>query len=86
MVNQIRFATLFLLLFSINTFAQKIYYPTAESWETRTPEQAKFDPAKLQEAIDFAKQSEAKVPRDMELAQAQSFGREPIGEPVGVHA
>ncbi len=84
MLNKIRFAAFFLFLFSVNIFAQKVYYPTAENWETRTPEQAKFDPAKLQEAIDFAKQSETKVPRDMELAQAQSFGREPIGEPVGV--
>lgn len=84
MLNKIRFAAFFLFLFSVNIFAQKVYYPTADNWETRTPEQAKFDPVKLQEAIDFAKQSETKVPRDMELAQAQSFGREPIGEPTGV--
>lgn len=84
MSNKFRLSILFLFLFSINLFAQKTYFPTAENWETKTPEQAKFDSAKLQEAINFAKQSEAKVPRDMELAQAQSFGREPIGEPVGV--
>jgi CubicO group peptidase (beta-lactamase class C family) len=84
MFNQIRLVAFLLILFSINIFAQKTYFPTAETWETRTPEQAKFDSAKLQEAINFAKQSEAKVPRDMELAQAQSFGREPLGEPIGV--
>lgn len=84
MFNKIQFVTLFLILFSTNLFAQKAYYPPAENWETRQPEQAKFDAAKLQEAIDFAKQSENKVARDMELAQAQSFGREPLGEPVGV--
>ncbi len=84
MFNQFRFAALFLLLFSAHLLAQKAYYPPVESWETRTPEQAKFDAEKLKAAIDFAKSSEAKVPRDMELAQAQSFGREPLGEPVGV--
>jgi CubicO group peptidase (beta-lactamase class C family) len=84
MFNQIRLVAFLLILFSINIFAQKTYFPTAENWETRTPEQAKFNSAKLQEAINFAKQSEAKVPRDMELAQAQSFGREPLGEPIGV--
>lgn len=84
MFNKIQFTTVFLLLFSVNLFAQKAYYPTAESWETRQPEQTKFDSVKLQEAINFAKQSENKITRDMELAQAQSFGREPIGEPIGV--
>lgn len=84
MFNKFRFIFVFLLLFSINLFAQKSYYPTAENWETRTAEQAKFDAEKLKSAIEFAKQSENKVPRDMELAQAQSFGREPLGEPIGV--
>ena len=84
MFNQFRFAALFLLLFSIHLFAQKSYYPSAENWETHTSEQAKFDAEKLKSAIDFAKSSETKAPRDMELAQAQSFGREPLGEPVGV--
>lgn len=74
---------LLLAPFSQNSFAQKVYYPSAENWEKRTPEQAKFDAAKLKEAIDFAVQSEAKAPRDMELAQAQTFGREPFGEIIG---
>lgn len=39
--------------------------------------------AKLKEAIDFAVASEAKAPRDLELAHYQSFGREPFGEAVG---
>ena len=69
-----------------NLFAQKqIYFPNAgDNWETRTPPQVGIDAAKLKEAIDFAIENEAKAPRDMELAQAQSFGREPFGEAVGV--
>lgn len=76
----------FFLSFSFllqSNVAQKIYYPTVENWERRTPEQAKFDAAKLKEAIDFAVQSETKATRDMELGLTQTFGREPFGELIG---
>jgi CubicO group peptidase (beta-lactamase class C family) len=71
------------LLISTNSFGQKIYFPTAEIWEKHTPEQAKFDPAKLKSAIDFAIQNEVKAPRNLELAHYQTFGREPLGEAIG---
>ena len=71
-------------LFLQNNFAQKVYYPTADNWEKRAPEQAKFDATKLKEAIDFAVQNESKAPRNLELAHYQTFGREPFGEAVGV--
>ncbi len=75
---------LVVLTFAVNlTYAQSNYVPPAASWERRTPQQAKIDPVKLQEAIDFAKASESKAPRDLELAHFQTFGREPYGEPVG---
>lgn len=57
--------------------------PPAGTWEHRTPQQAKFDAAKLKEAVDFAIASESKAPRDLELAHFQTFGREPYGEPMG---
>ncbi|HSK72906.1 MAG TPA: serine hydrolase [Pyrinomonadaceae bacterium] len=69
--------------FSKTDFAQKIYYPTSETWEKRAPEQARIDAAKLKEAIDFAIANESKAPRNLELAHYQSFGREPFGEAVG---
>ncbi len=68
---------------SITGFAQKTHFPASSKWETRTAEQSKFDTAKLKEAIDFAKANEAKTPRDQELGQAQTFGREPFGESIG---
>lgn len=87
MINKFPFRLFFVcLLFSLllqNNFAQKVYYPSAENWERRTPEQAKFDEAKLKEAIDFAVQSETKATRDMELGLTQTFGREPFGELIG---
>jgi CubicO group peptidase (beta-lactamase class C family) len=59
------------------------YVPTASSWERRTPEQVGMDAAKIQEAIAFAKEREARAPRDLEEAHYQSFGREPFGGAVG---
>ena len=80
-----RFAITFLLtcLLVNAVSAQKTYFPPAGEWERRTPEQAKFDPAKLKEAIDFAIMSEAKAPRSQEFALTQTFGQAPFGELIG---
>ena len=63
---------------------QAIYYPgPAGEWERRTPAQVGMDARQLEEAIAFAKASETKGPRDLEVAHYQSFGREPFGEGTG---
>ena len=64
-------------------YAQSNYVPPAGTWERKTPEQAKIDPTKLKEAIDFAIGSEAKAPRSQELALTQTFGTAPFGELIG---
>lgn len=74
---------MFTCAFSIFVSAQSNYYPAADSWQTQAPEKAGFDVAKLKEAIDFAVHNESKAPRDIELAQAQTFGREPFGDATG---
>ncbi|HMQ04483.1 MAG TPA: serine hydrolase [Pyrinomonadaceae bacterium] len=71
------------MLIAVQAPAQSRYYPAAGNWERRTPQQAKLDPAKLKDAVDFAVASESSTPRDLELAHFQSFGREPYGEPIG---
>jgi len=71
------------VLFTGLALAQRDYTPPAGSWDRRTPQQSKFDPARLKEAIDFAIASESKAPRDLQLAHFQTFGREPYGEPIG---
>jgi CubicO group peptidase (beta-lactamase class C family) len=76
-------ATFLTIAFPNLSYAQSNYVPPAGNWERRTPQQAKLDPAKLKEAIDFAIASESKAPRDLELAHFQTFGREPYGEPIG---
>ena len=75
---------LFLIfVFTPAAFAQAMYFPPANDWEKRSPEKMKMDAAKLQEAIDFAVANESKSPRDQELSQSQTFGREPFGEIIG---
>ncbi len=74
------------LIFTLagRNFSQSVYFPpSGENWERRTPEQAKMDAAKLKEAIDFAVANETKAPRDWDLAQTQTFGREPFGAIIG---
>ena len=71
-----------ILVLTVN--AQSSYVPPVGAWERRTPEAAKFDSVKLKEAVDFAIASESKAPRSQELGQAQTFGREPFGEGIGL--
>ncbi|MEP7038814.1 MAG: serine hydrolase [Acidobacteriota bacterium] len=76
----------FIFAFAEPNFSQSTYFPPAgNDWQRHTPEQAKMDAAKLKEAVDFAVANEAKAPRDMELAQTQTFGREPFGENIGAN-
>lgn len=63
---------------------QAIYFPgPGDEWERRAPAQVGLDARQLDEAVAFAKASEAKQPRDLETAHYQSFGREPFGEGIG---
>jgi len=81
--RRIAIASLLVFVLGASAWAQKDYFPNAEKWERRTADQAKFDVAKLKEAVDFAVANESKAPRNLELAHYQSFGREPYGEAVG---
>ncbi len=59
-----------------------VYFPELD-WERRAPEAVGLDPARLQEAIAFAVASESKAPRDLALAHAQTFSREPYNQAIG---
>src|SRR5687768_10996046 len=59
----------------------KKYFPGAV-WEKREAT-VSFDTAKLAAAVAYAKQHESKAPRDLELAHAMTFGKEPFGDGVG---
>ena len=58
------------------------YVPGAQ-WERRSPDAAGMDAGRLAAAIEFAKQSETRNPRDMEESHYRSFGREPFGQAIG---
>src|SRR5689334_16611227 len=59
------------------------YFPSASTWEHRTPEQVGMSAAKLAEAIAYAKEKEVTNPRDLEQNHYQTFGREPFGNAIG---
>jgi CubicO group peptidase (beta-lactamase class C family) len=62
--------------------SNKAYFPTYGEWKEQSSS-VSFDTAKLAAAIQFAKASEVKQTRSMELSQAQTFGKEPFGQGVG---
>lgn len=64
----------------------KKYFPASGTWKKRSPQQAGFDTAKLNEAIRFAISNESKNPRSMELNHNRTFGKEPFGEGIGPFA
>jgi CubicO group peptidase (beta-lactamase class C family) len=52
----------------------RIYYPAAgDKWERKTPAEAGFDPALLEQAVAFAKTQETRQPRDFST-QTPTFG------------
>ena len=59
------------------------YVPPTGTWERRTPAAAGLDSAKVAEAIAFAVSKESRTPRDLELNHYNTFGREPLGDPIG---
>jgi CubicO group peptidase (beta-lactamase class C family) len=62
------------------------YFPPAGKWETKMPAVLGLDSIIIKEAINFAINNESKMPRDQELSQALSFGKEPFSDGVGPFA
>ncbi len=60
------------------------YFPPRGEWQHRSPSSLNLDSTKLQAAIQFARDNETKAPRDQQLAQAESFGREPFDDGIGL--
>ncbi len=76
-----RFALLLAFAFALPATGQ--YVPERNSWETRAPETVGMDAALIQEAIEIHRAGESTAPRDQEDGQNRSFGREPMGFPIG---
>jgi len=63
--------------------AQSPYFPERHDWQTKTPEEAGFDPALLDEAVDFAVGSESGAPNDLALNHELTFAQELFGFRIG---
>ena len=59
------------------------YFPPPGEWQHRSPGSLGLDSTSLQQAIRFAQDHEAKMPRDQGLAQSETFGREPNDGGIG---
>ncbi|HEY4107973.1 serine hydrolase domain-containing protein [Puia sp.] len=79
---------LLLLFWVLPVFSQSKtvtdYFPPRGEWAHRSPSALGLDSGALTAAIAFAREHEAKAPRDQALGQAESFGKaEPYDEIVG---
>jgi CubicO group peptidase (beta-lactamase class C family) len=67
----------------VRTSGTPDYFPPRGEWQHRNPAAMGLDSQALAEVVRYAVENEAKAPRDQELAQALSFGREPFDDGVG---
>ncbi len=67
----------------LNAALGQDYFPSYGHWEEKAPSQLGLDSKQIEEAIRFAQEHESQVPRNQEVSQSYSFGREPFGEGVG---
>src|SRR3954468_3647893 len=64
--------------------ARAPYWPEpGVRWAHRAPSAVGIDSVQLAAAIAFAIANESKLPRDLERAHYQTFGREPFGAAAG---
>ncbi|MGH9314947.1 MAG: serine hydrolase domain-containing protein [Vicinamibacterales bacterium] len=59
------------------------YFPDRADWQSREPDQAGFDPARLKEAVDFAIANENPATKDLAVDIATTFSREPHNAIIG---
>jgi CubicO group peptidase (beta-lactamase class C family) len=62
------------------------YFPPPGQWQHMSPAALGLDSVRLQDAVRFARENEARYPRDQALAQAETFGREPFDAGIGPFA
>ena len=61
-----------------------VYFPDRFDWQKRTPAEAGMDPARVEEAVQFAIASESDATKDLAVDLATTFGaREPFDTPIG---
>ena len=72
------------LLLATESLSAQAYWPGKHlDWLRRSPEEAGFDPAGIQRAVQIAMDGESVAPNDLAFNHDMTFGREPRGEAVG---
>ena len=72
-----------IILFFLNASVQtkktpaKDYFPPYQSWQHLSTSSV-FDTSALAQAVQYAIEHESTAPRNMELAQAMTFSKEPF--------
>lgn len=73
-----------LLMAGIQGISAQTYFPEKNKWESKSPESLGLNPAKIQEAIDYAISHESQEDPNLKIAHYEGgFGREPFGYPIG---
>jgi CubicO group peptidase (beta-lactamase class C family) len=75
--------SLFLFVTIITNAQSKLYFPSQNNWETKSPAFFNIDSNKINQAIEFAKENETKLPKNLWLSQAMQYGKEPFSDPIG---
>ncbi|TMU54727.1 serine hydrolase domain-containing protein [Flagellimonas algicola] len=76
--------TALLLVLSFTSHGQEIYFPDRNAtWKGATENQFKIDQAKLETAVEFAKNNEYSGSRDLKQAILKGFEREPFHDILG---
>jgi len=76
-------SSLFLYVTIISNAQSKIYFPSQNNWDTKSPSSFNIDTNKINQAITFAKENETKFPKNLRLSQAMQYGRAPFSDPIG---
>ncbi|WP_108802539.1 serine hydrolase [Aquimarina sp. Aq107] len=74
---------LILGLFTETNTAQQLYFPERGSWNEKSPTEFNIDFAKLNEAVEYAKDQEYSGSRDLRQAILKGFEREPYHKILG---
>ena len=74
---------IFLLGAIVSNAQSKLYFPSQDKWETKSPTTFNLDTNKINQAIAFAKDNETKLPKNLWLSQAMQYGKEPFSDPIG---
>ena len=86
MRNRIKLIFCSCLLICMTTsflLAQQLYFPPANDWQSKSPQELGINKEKLQEAIDFAEANEYSGSRDLRIAILKGFAHEPYHQLLG---